>query len=96
MPTLAEILAQTRQDARDGMDKINKAAPKEVHDLAAFLAPMFPGYSVMDSMRLGREAAGLWRMGDYPGSIDRFADAMAAPAGELYFLLPGSKKAIPK
>lgn len=88
---LAGLLSMVRDSARNGMDRLDKSAPKEVHEAADFVASNLPGYYVMDSMRLGREAGGLWNQGNYGDALIKYSDALERPLNEAFFFIPWMK-----
>lgn len=57
-----------------------------------------PGPGLDDSLRLGREAGGHFREGNWGSGLEALGDGILAPVNDAMFLMPGGGfvKALPK
>lgn len=81
--------ATSLEKMRSDVQEMARMVPPEVDEYAAMASRWMPGVHALDSIRMGSEASGLWRDGDYAGSLNRYADALEAPIHDVLWFVPG-------
>lgn len=80
------------------LDAAGRNTPDWANSAMRMASAFLPGTGTMDSMRLGREAAGHFDQGRWGSGLETMGDAILAPVNDAMFLLPGGGyvKAMPK